>query len=84
MCYKKQYANGLTKSGISPQIFIEVTNIKFQGNPSNGSSADTCEETDGRTDMTKATGAFRDYGNAPKNKNGKDASAHVIKDIQGI
>jgi len=34
--------------------------------------------------MTKATGAFRDYGNAPKNKNGKDASAHVIKDIQGI
>jgi hypothetical protein len=29
--------------------------------------------------MTKVTGAFRDYGNTPKNKNGKDASAHVIK-----
>jgi hypothetical protein len=29
--------------------------------------------------MTKVTGAFRDYGNAPKNKHGKDASVHVIK-----
>jgi hypothetical protein len=30
---------------------------------SSGLRADTC----GRTDMTKLTGAFRDYVNAPKN-----------------
>ena len=40
--------------------------------------------TDGRTDMTTVTGAFRDYGNAPKNKNGKDASVHAIKAYRGV
>jgi hypothetical protein len=34
--------------------------------------------------MTMVTGAFRDYGNAPMNKNGKDASAHVIKAYRGF
>jgi hypothetical protein len=34
--------------------------------------------------MTKETGAFHDYGNAPKNKNGKDASVHAIKAYKGI
>jgi len=29
--------------------------------------------------MTKVTDAFRDYGNAPKNKNGKDASTLAIE-----
>jgi hypothetical protein len=55
-------------------VFIEVTNIKLHGNPSNGSSADTCGRTDGH----------EDYGNAPKNKYGKDASANAIKTYRGV
>jgi hypothetical protein len=55
----------LIEIGISRQIFIEVSNAKFQGNPSSGSRADTCGQMDGRTDMT-LTGAFPNYGNAPK------------------
>jgi hypothetical protein len=35
-----------------------------------GASLDTCEHTDGETDMTKLTGAFRDNANMP-NKAGK-------------
>jgi len=32
----------LTKSGTSQQNFVEVSDIKFEGNPSRGSRADTC------------------------------------------
>ena len=32
----------LTKFGFSRQISVEIPNIKFQGNPSSGSRADTC------------------------------------------
>jgi len=59
------------QTGISWQVFKEVPNIKFHLNPASGSCADTCrqtyKDTDGRMDMTKATDAFRDYANAPKN-----------------
>jgi len=56
----------LIEIGISQQIFIKVSNTKFQGNPSSGSRAGTWGQADGRTDFTKLTGAFPDYGNAPK------------------
>jgi hypothetical protein len=35
------YSN-LTKFGVSWQIFIQVPSMKFHGNPSSGSRADTC------------------------------------------
>jgi hypothetical protein len=44
------------------QIFIKVPNIKFHGNPSSGSRADTR----GQAHMVNLIGAFRDYVNAPK------------------
>jgi hypothetical protein len=45
---------------------MKVSNTKFHGNPSSGSQADICGQTDGQTDMTKLTGTFPDYGNASK------------------
>ena len=48
---------------------MNVPNIKFDGNVSSGSRADT----DGQTDVTKLTGAFLDYANAPTNH-----SNHVL------
>jgi len=41
------------------KIFIKVSNIKFQENPSSGSSADKGGQTDVQIDTTKLTGAFR-------------------------
>jgi hypothetical protein len=43
--------------------FTEVPNIKILENPFSGSRADTCRRTEKRTDMMKATGAFRDSAN---------------------
>ena len=43
---------------------MNVPNIKFDGNVSNGSRADT----GGEADMTKLIGAFDDYANAPTNQ----------------
>ena len=37
----------VSKSGVSGQLFIEVPSIKFHGNPSSGSSANTCGQMDG-------------------------------------
>ena len=34
-------------------IFIKVSNIKFHRNPSSGSYADMCKQTDGRTDRQR-------------------------------
>jgi hypothetical protein len=50
--------------------FLGRFHIKFHGNPSSESRAVTCAETDRRTDMTKTTGAFCDYANAPKKVDG--------------
>ena len=54
---------------------MNIPNIKFDGNVSSGSRADTCGQTDidGQTDMTKLTGTFVDYANAPANH-----SDHVL------
>lgn len=35
-------------------------------NTSTGARADTCEQTEGRTESTRVIGAFRDYANASK------------------
>jgi hypothetical protein len=51
----------LIEFGFSRQIFIKVSNIKSEENPSNGNRADMGREMDGREDMTKLIGAFRDY-----------------------
>jgi hypothetical protein len=56
----------LTKSGFSRQIIMTL-NIKFRGNQSCGSRADTCERMDRHTDMTKVIGVLRNYAHAPKN-----------------
>jgi len=37
---------------------MKVSHIIFHENPSSGSRVDTRRQTDGRTDMTKVTGAF--------------------------
>jgi len=37
----------------------------FHRNLSSGRRADTCGQTDRRTDVTHLTGAFREYANAP-------------------
>ena len=46
--------------------FLNIFNIKFHGNPSSDSRADTCGETDGRTDVMWLLGAFRNFSNARK------------------
>jgi len=48
------------------QIFIEVLNKIFHFNPPSGNRVDSCGQTDGRTDMAKVIGAFRDYARALK------------------
>jgi len=48
------------KYGVSQQIVIKVTKIKFQENPSGGSSAETHGQREGRTYLTKRVDAFRD------------------------
>jgi len=40
----------LTRFGFSRQIFIKISNVNFDEKSSNESRADTCRETDGRTD----------------------------------
>jgi hypothetical protein len=54
----------LTKFVASGQIFMDVPYIKFRGNPSSGTRADTCGQTDGHNEG--ATGAFCEYVNASK------------------
>jgi len=42
------------------------SNIEFDENPSSGSRVVSRGQTDGQTDMTKLTVAFRNFVNAPK------------------
>jgi hypothetical protein len=44
--------------------------IKFHENVSNGSRVVTCGRTEGQTDTTKITEAFRNFANAQKKKKG--------------
>jgi len=58
----RYFCSILTNFGFSRQVLIDsLPSIKFHGNPSGGNGADR------RTDLTKVTGAFRDYANAQKN-----------------
>jgi hypothetical protein len=50
----------------SRQICKKVPNIKFQRNPSSGSRADICVQTDRQTWHDENTSAFRDYVANPK------------------
>jgi len=47
---------------------MKFCSINFHQNTSSGSRADTCGQTDGRTDMSKPIDASRKYANMPKNK----------------
>jgi len=58
------FGPNLTKSELPQRIFLEAPNIKFHGNTSNESCADTCGQTDRQTDMPKLISAFCDYANA--------------------
>jgi len=49
------------------QIFEKSSSTKFHDNSSSGSPVAPCGRTDRRTDVTKLTVAFRDFGNAPNN-----------------
>jgi len=49
----------------SQQIFEKYPNIKRHDNPSTGSRVIPCGQTDGQTDMTKLTVAFRHFVKAP-------------------
>jgi hypothetical protein len=49
-----------SKYGVSQQIVIKVTSIKFQENPSSGSSANKHGQREGRAYLTKLVGAFHD------------------------
>jgi len=48
----------LTKFGFSRQIFIKISNVKFDVKSSNESRAEI--RMDGRTDLTKLIGPFLD------------------------
>jgi len=54
----------LMKLEFSREVFERYSNIKFHENPSSGGRA---VPSDRRTDTTKLTFAFRNFGNAPKN-----------------
>ena len=60
------------KLELSQQSFEKRSNIKFHQNPSHGSRGVPCGHTnrqkDGRTDMTKLIVAFRNFANAPTNR----------------
>lgn len=64
MCNARFFCPILTYFGIFRQMFISVPRIKFHGNPSSRSRADTRGHMDGRTDTTKLKGDFREYANA--------------------
>jgi hypothetical protein len=62
----------LTKFEFSRRIFEKYSNIKFHENPSNGIRVVPCERdgrTDGHTDMTKQTIAFRNFAIVRKMNN---------------
>ena len=58
----------VTKFGVSWHGLFNIPQYEISRKSSSGSCADTCGETDGRTDITKLIGAFRNRAEAPKNK----------------
>ena len=63
----RYFCNILTKFAESWQALVKVPQYyqRLTENPSRGSYADTCGQTEGY--MTDLTGAFTDYAKAPKN-----------------
>jgi len=53
------------KLEFSQQISEKYSNIKFHKNLSSGSRVVPCGKTEGQTDMTKLTVAFRKFANVP-------------------
>jgi len=49
--------------------FTKVSNNNFQENPFSRSSGQIDGQREGRTDMTKLTGAFRDYAKSALKSN---------------
>jgi hypothetical protein len=62
----RYYCHILMKLEFSRQIFEEYSPIRFQENPSSWSRVIPFGWTDGRTDMTKLTVAYRNFAKAPK------------------
>ena len=56
------------KLEFSRQIFVKRWNIEFHENLSTGSRVVPCGRTDGQTDMTELTVAFRNFADASKNE----------------
>jgi hypothetical protein len=60
-----QFMLDYNQSGISRNIFIRVSNIKFHVKSISGRFVDTCRWMDGRTDNSKSIGGFTGFVNAP-------------------
>jgi hypothetical protein len=62
------------KLDFSWQIFEKSSTLKFNENLTSGNRVAPCEQTDGRTDITKLIVAFCNFADAPKtqteNENG--------------
>jgi hypothetical protein len=52
---------------IFPTTFYNSPHYQISRNPTNSYRTEKHRVTERRTDMTKLTGAFRDYANAPQN-----------------
>jgi hypothetical protein len=63
------FLSDFKESWTSSTVFRKKkSNNKFHWNPSSGSRAVPCGRTDGPTDMSKLTVAFRNFANAPDNR----------------
>ena len=71
----------LMKLEFSRQFFEKHTNIKFHENTSTGSRVVPCGETDRRRGLTKLIVAFRNFSNAPKNR---QTDRQSVRDKSGM
>jgi hypothetical protein len=63
--------------------FSKNTQISdFTENPTSGSRAVPCGQSDRRTDMTKLIVAFRDFSNAPKTCHCPHITSHILRELQ--
>jgi len=66
----------------SRQFFEKCSNIKFHENPSIESRVVPCVLTEGRTDMTKLIVVFRNFSNAPKNRQTGSQSVRAKSEME--
>jgi len=71
-----------SKFGISRQIFLRGSSIKFQRNPFIVSRADICRKRDKQMDMIKVMGALSDHANAHKNLSPLPETEHRVLNRQ--